>query len=74
MNFDLTHVWDSPRPHILPAPPAQKFVNKTLAEGGNTIKFAKVFTRESFQLVVVENLHAFMCKPVKACLQAQTLM
>ena len=38
------------RPHALPVPPAQKFPDKTFAKGGNTVKFAKVFTRESFQL------------------------
>ena len=28
----------------------QKFADKTFAEGGYVAKFAKVFTRESFQL------------------------
>ena len=31
-------------------PPGQKFVDKTFVQGGNTVKFMKVFTRESFQL------------------------
>ena len=42
---DYMHVWDPPRPHAIPAPPAQKF-----AEGCNTAKFAKVFTHKSFRL------------------------
>ena len=30
----------------------EKFVDKTFVEGGNTAKFAKVFTRKSFWLYI----------------------
>ena len=74
MNFDLTHVWDSPHSHVLLVPPAQKFANKTFVEGGNTMKFAKVPTRESFRLYGSENLACLDVQASETCLQAQTLL
>ena len=39
-----------PPPARSPGPPAQKFADKTFAKGGNSAKFTKVFTCQSFRL------------------------
>ena len=50
MTCTLSSLWTETSWLAMLVPPAKKFVDKTFAEGSNTAKFAKVFTRESFGL------------------------